>query len=132
MTYKETEFPQILEILMKYAKKGLPLDEIIKETYNLYKNVPIYIGIVSMCLENLVKEEKKENFKKDDIIILMDNDKIFQGVVDKIDKKNNLSLKNVKVIENKKFVKVKIKQQKLLKIEKNILQRLWPSLSFKK
>ncbi|MFN3550888.1 MAG: hypothetical protein ACK4WJ_03670 [Endomicrobiia bacterium] len=132
MTYKESEFPQILEILLNYAKKGFPLDEIIKESYKLYKNVPIYIGIVGMCIENLVREEKKENFKKGDVIIVVDKDKVYQGIVDKIDKNGNFSLKNVKIIENKKVVKIKFKDKKLFKIEKNILQKLWPSLYFKK
>ncbi len=132
MTYKETEFPQILEILINYAKKGFPLDEIVKEANKLYKNVPIYVGIVGMCVENLVREEEKENFKKGDVIIVVDKDKVYQGTVDKTDKNGNFSLKNVKIIENKKVVKIKFRSKKLFKIEKNILQKLWPSLCFKK
>jgi hypothetical protein len=43
----------------------------------------------------------------------------------------NIYLKNVKVIANKKNLKMKLKKQKLFKLEKNVLAKLWPSLYFK-
>jgi len=132
MTYKETEFPQILEILAEYSKKGFPLEEIIMNLYKLYKDVPIYIGIVAMCLENLVKETKEKDIRKGDFIFLFDKNFIYQGEVKKIEMPNNIYLKNVKVIANKKNLKMKLKKQKLFKLEKNVLVKLWPSLYFKK
>jgi hypothetical protein len=84
MTYKETEFPQILEILAEYSKKGFPLEEIIMNLYKLYKDVPIYIGIVAMCLENLVKETKEKDIRKGDFIFLFDKNSFIKEKLKKL------------------------------------------------
>jgi len=132
MTYKESEFPQMLEILVNYIKKGIPAEEIVEQAYNLYKKVPIYIGIVNMCLENLIKEQKVSEIKKGDHVIVKDKINTYEAVVEKIDK-NNIYLKNVKVMSNSKKLKLRINsKQKIYKIEKDILGKLWPSLKFKK
>ena len=132
MTYKESEFPQMLEVLVDYIKKGIPVDEIVSYAYKLYKDVPIYIGIVNMCLENLVKEQNVTQLKKGDSVIIKDKNVTYRAVVEKIDK-NNVYLKNVKIISDKKALKVRIyNKQKVYKIEKDVLGKLWPSLKFKK
>jgi hypothetical protein len=132
MTYKESEFPQMLEVLVDYIKKGIPVDEIVSYAYKLYKNVPIYIGIVNMCLENLVKEQNVTQLKKGDFVIIKDKNVNYRAVVEKIDK-NNVYLKNVKIISDKKTLKVRIdNKQKVYKIEKDVLGKLLPSLKSKK
>jgi len=132
MTYKESEFPQMLEVLVDYIKKGIPIDEIVSYAYKLYKNVPIYVGIVNMCLENLVKEQNVIQLKKGDFVIIKDKNVTYRAVVEKIDK-NNVYLKNVKIISDKKTLKVRIdNKQKVYKIEKDVLGKLWPSLKSKK
>ena len=132
MTYKESEFPQMLEVLVDYIKKGIPVDEIVSYAYKLYKDVPIYIGIVNMCLENLVKEQNVTQLKKGDSVIIKDKNVTYRAVVEKIDK-NNVYLKNVKIISDRKALKVRIyNKQKVYKIEKDVLGKLWPSLKFKK
>ncbi len=132
MTYKESEFPQMLEILVNYIKKGIPAEEIVEQAYNLYKKVPIYIGIVNMCLENLIKEQEVSEIKKGDHVIVKDKINTYEAVVEKIDK-NNIYLRNVKVMSNSKKLKLRINnKQKIYKIEKDILYKLLPSLRFKK
>lgn len=131
MTYKETEFPQVLEILNEYAKKGIPLEEVVLETYNLYKKVPIYIGIVASCVENLVNECKYEEIKKGDRVVIVGKSCVYKGTVDKIYKNGKLKLKNLQVVCRKDKIEINIKKQKVYKFNKNVLEKMWPSLSFK-
>ena len=132
MTYKESEFPQMLEVLVNYIKKGIPAEEIVTQAYNLYKEVPIYVGIVNMCLENLVKQQNISQLKKGDSVIIRDKNDTYKAIVEKIDK-NNIYLKNVRIISAKKKLKLRVNDiQKIYKIEKDVLGKLWPSLKFKK
>ncbi len=132
MTYKESEFPQMLEVLVNYIKKGIPAEEIVTQAYNLYKEVPIYVGIVNMCLENLVKQQNISQLKKGDSVIIRDKNDTYKAIVEKIDK-NNIYLKNVRIISAKKKLKLRVNdRQKIYKIEKDVLGKLWPSLKFKK
>jgi hypothetical protein len=97
-----------------------------------YTRCPNLHWYVNMCLENLVKEQNVTQLKKGDSVIIKDKNVTYRAVVEKIDK-NNVYLKNVKIISDKKALKVRIyNKQKVYKIEKDVLGKLWPSLKFKK
>ncbi|MCS7151686.1 MAG: hypothetical protein NZ928_04830 [Endomicrobia bacterium] len=130
MTYKESDFPQLLEILNGYRTKGLPLDEIVKQTYELYKRVPIYIGIVGMCMEHFVNEITPNEIKNGDTIVIMDKNVVYKGKV-QLKKNGKIKLKNLMVIQKKTTQDVNIKNKKIYKFNYEVLEKLWPSLSFK-
>ncbi len=131
MTFKETEFPEILKLLNDYAEKIYPVNLIVKEAYNLYQKVPIYIGIVGNCLANVIKETEFKDLKVSDIVIIKDKNTFYQGQIKKI-KNGSLELKNVHEVKIKKNANLKVKKSKVLKLNFSTLQQLWPSLSFKK
>lgn len=131
MTYKESEFPQLLEVINEYRKKGIPLEEIVKQAFELYKRVPIYIGIVSMCLENFVSESLPDKLKNGDVVVVMDKNCIYQGKVQSV-KNNKVKLKNLKIVYKKNIKELSLKNKKVFKFNYNVLEKLWPSLSFKK
>lgn len=133
MTFKESEFPQLLETLTKYAKQGLPMEDIVQSVYDLYQKVPLYIGIVGMCLENMLKSVSFTEVKSGNEVYIVDKNFVYCGKIDKITK-NTLTLKNVRVIKRYKKNKlgVKINKQKIFKLNRNILKTLWPTLYFKK
>lgn len=132
MTFKETEHTEILRRLNEFAETVYPVNEIVKETYRLYKKVPIYLGIVGMCMENILKPTKYEELKVGNTVIVKNKNNIYEGKVAKI-KKSYLELKNVKVIQQQKKLKVKIgKRNEIKKINFDTLRNQWPSLDFKK
>ncbi|MCX7716506.1 MAG: hypothetical protein N2Z73_03725 [Endomicrobia bacterium] len=131
MTFKESEFPYLLEILANYAKKGLPVEEILKSAYDLYKKVPIYIGIVNMCLENIIKDINQTEIKNGDELIIIDKKNIYHGKVSKVEN-NKLILKNAKLItrNQKNQILLKLDNKKIFKFNRNVLKTLWPTLYF--
>lgn len=131
MTYKESEFPQLLEILNNYRRKGVPLEEVVAQAYDLYKRVPIYIGIVGMCLENFVTESSLDEIKTGDTIVIVDKDYVCYGKLQQ-KKGNTVKLKNVKVVQKKPIKVISLKNKKVFKFHYDVLEKLWPSLSFKK
>lgn len=131
MTYKESEFPQLLEILIDFKKKKIPLEEVVSQAYKLYKRVPIYIGIVGMCLENFVSEVSPDKVKKGDTVVIIDKNNIYQGKIQSVCQ-GKVQLKNMKVTNIKKSGTVSLRNKKIFVFNYNVLEKLWPSLSFKK
>ncbi len=131
MTFKETEYPEILKQLNNFAKEKFPINEIVKQTYRLYQKVPIYPGIVSTCVANILQNVKPESLKVGDVVIIEMNKSFYEGQVNKI-KKSYIELKNVKVLQYKKSARLRLKNNKIKKVTKDTLAALWPSLNFEK
>ena len=132
MTYKENEFPMLLEKLNEYSETVYPVNEVVKWTYRIYKQVPVYPGIVDSCLEKMVIPLKLSDLKRGDHVILTRSDGFIEGEVVKVDLKGRrVLLKDVKLLKRKKRLNAKLHGEEVIKIDDDVLKRLWPSLSHK-
>ncbi|MFN3966929.1 MAG: hypothetical protein ACK4JE_04460, partial [Endomicrobiia bacterium] len=95
MTFNETEYTNILEKLFEMSDKGLPMDEIIKQTWLILKRIPVYPGIAVGCIDSMYEEIKQDDIKEGDFIVLYNKDgSYFSGTVEKKETKK-IFLKDV-------------------------------------
>lgn len=127
MTFKQTEVTEILKKLSDYSNKYKFLNRLVKEAYNLYKKVPLYPGIVGLCVDNVLKETCE--IKKGDIVIIEGKDISYEGEVVEI-KNDVVELKQAKVLQEQESLKIKIDKNKIYKYNFSTLKQLWPSLDF--
>ncbi len=129
MTFKQTEVTEILKKLSESSDRYVFMNELVKEAYRLYKKVPIYPGIVGMCVDNVLKET--QDIKKGDKIIVKCKGLFYEGKITSI-KDGTVELTDVKVLQEKKVAKIKLGKNKVLKYNFSTLGQLWPSLNFEK
>jgi len=129
MTFKQTEVTEILKKLSESSERYVFMNELIKEAYRLYKKVPLYPDIVGMCVDNVLKEA--QDVKKGDMIIIENRGIFYEGKVSKV-KSGSIELKNVKILQQKKNMKIKLGNNKIFKYNFSTLKQLWPSLDFGK
>ncbi|RLD18885.1 MAG: hypothetical protein DRI36_00300 [Caldiserica bacterium] len=131
MTFKETEFPDVIEKLKEISDDfgdESPTKILLDMVYSLMKKIPLYPGIVNMCMDKI--KENGENLEKDDIVIVYDNGRIIKGVVEECNS-DFLKLKDVSIMEKKQSIDLNRKDLKrILKFNREILKRLWPTLVF--
>ena len=134
MTFKETEYPNlfgcVLEKMAEYDNPALT-EEILKEISKIHEAIPIYTGIVMMCISSLLENVKKNELKKGDkISTTTKKGKIF-GEVQEISN-GKIILKNS--VEIKKSNSVEIPLEDIfssIRLKKEILEKVWPALVFK-
>jgi hypothetical protein len=132
MTFKQTEVTEILKKLNDYANKYKFLNRLVKEAYNLYKKVPLYPGIVGMCVDNVIKEVNNlDEINPGDIIMIENNNIFYEGEVVDINNKI-VKLRQVKILQEKESVEIEVSKNKVYKYNFSTLKQLWPSLDFEK
>lgn len=127
MTFSETDFPQLLSMIEKTVEEFDNPEfsiAVVKEIINIYHRVPVYPGIAAACAINVpVEVELKDINANQENGYLVETDKglsIYGNVKDINDK--------FLIIENKK---IKIEEiQKVMTINRNVLEEFWPTLIF--
>ncbi len=134
MTFQESEYPnlkrEIINLIHKYKNPALVV-EILKEIWETHKQIPIYPGIISMCLPSMVKEKKIGELKKGEKVLIKTPDYEILGTI-KSKKKDSIMLENPELIRRPRSLEVKSKEIKnILVLEKGVLEKIWPTLVFK-
>jgi hypothetical protein len=134
MTFQESDYPNlkkdIINLIDKYKNPALVV-EILKEIWETHKRIPIYPGIISMCLAGMVKKKKIKELTPGEKVLVKTGNQEILGTVKSIGKKEIL-LENPDIVRSPKNVKVKNKAVKeLLAMERDVLEKIWPTLVFK-
>ena len=134
MTFQESDYPnlkkQMVNLIHKYKNPALVV-EVLKEIWETHKQIPIYPGIISMCLPSMVKEKKIGELKKGDRVFIKTGTIEILGTI-KSKKKDSILLENPEMVKKPKSVEVKSKEiRKILALEKGVLGKIWPTLVFK-
>ena len=134
MTFQESDYPnlkrEIINLIHKYRNPALVV-EILKEIWETHKRIPIYPGIISMCLPSMVKEKKTEELKRGEKVLIKTRTLEILGTI-KSSGKKRITLKNPEIVRRPKSVEVKSKEiRKILALEKGVLGKIWPTLVFK-
>ena len=138
MTFEETELQrlvdEIIRLLEKYRDDPRALEIILSELKSLYRKVPIYPGIITMCLPMVVKSVDPKQLKEgDEVSLLMKDDRILTGKISGI-AQNEVKLVNCFESEGQKPCGERAVQLKDLKearlFTREILHKEWPDLDF--
>ena len=133
MSYKESEFPDLIEgifrIAEKYGDASLTL-EVLNKVVELHRQIPLYPGIVGMCLEKYLEETNVSGIRQGDKVVCEDGSRRIMGTV-KSSVNGKILLKNVSVV--KKDDELEISGESIVKVSKfkeDILKEIWPTLVF--
>ncbi|HNS10487.1 MAG TPA: hypothetical protein PKN29_12350, partial [Candidatus Ozemobacteraceae bacterium] len=66
MSFKETDFPGLIKYLKRIVeeeKDPMLVKELVTQLVKLYEDVPLYPGIVNMCIGGVTKNVKPEELE---------------------------------------------------------------------
>jgi len=138
MTLEQSDFQQLTEVLVRLIERyrGNPVlvEIILSEFHDMYRKIPIYPGIVSMCLEKIVQKTDVKEIRPEEEVVLKTRDgKTIAGKVAEIGD-DEIALGEVQeVVVVPVPEKVRVKKSDIVGIERinrEILRKEWPSLDF--
>ena len=131
MSFKESDFPVVFSFLYSLCKKAKNpgyFKSVFMEAFKIYKKIPLYPGLVNMCLGQVEKKVMPEEVEPGDQIVFEKDGKEYFGFVESV-KGDDVKLIDVVEIKDS-MVFSKNEMAKVRKINENTLKELWPSLVF--
>lgn len=135
MSFKETDFPGLityLKNLVKNEKDPVLFKELVEQLVEMYDQLPIYPGIVNMCIGQAAKTADAKAIEVGQKVSLKVDEDSISGVV-KSKTPKGLVLKNATIATLDDEFEVEFREiTKATVINKNVVKELWPSLVFDK
>lgn len=135
MSFKETDFPGLigyLKTIIKNEKDPILFKELVTKLVDIYDQVPVYPGIVNMCMGSVAKTAKPQDVQTGQQIFVQNFDDCYSGIVKSKDD-NGVILKSVKSFATEDELELEFKEMdKVTVINSEVLNELWPSLVFDK
>jgi hypothetical protein len=135
MSFKETDFPGLityLKNLVKNEKDPVLFKALVEQLVEMYDQLPIYPGIVNMCIGQAAKAADAKALEVGQQVSLKVDEDSISGVV-KSKTPKGLVLKNATIATLDDEFEVEFREiTKATVINKNIVKELWPSLVFDK
>lgn len=135
MTYKETDFPGLIRSIKTIANEEADpylFKQIILQLVKLYDEVPVYPGIVNMCLGKVVKNVPAGDVEVGQNIYVKNQEDCYMGTVASKDE-DGVTLKHVRQVMTEDEIELGYKEmEKVSVINDKVLEELWPSLIFPK
>lgn len=138
MTFEQTEFQQvvdeIIKLLEQYRDNPSVLDVVLSELKDLYRKIPIYPGIIVMCLPKVVKPAKVEQLKEgNEVVARLKDGRIFSGRV------MSVTPKDITITDCREFDPQRLCSDQVVSVSdlrevrlltRDILRKEWPDLDF--
>lgn len=135
MSFRETDFPGLIKYLKKIVdeeKDPILVKELVSELVKLYEDIPVYPGIVNMCLGGIAKAIKPEDIQIGQKIFIKNRDECVSGTVTEKDGEG-IVLKAAKLVTSEDEIDLGFREiEKVVIINNEILKETWPSLVFAK
>ncbi len=135
MSFKETDFPGLIKYLKRIVeeeKDPMLVKEMVTQLVKLYEDVPLYPGIVNMCVGGVSKAIKPEEIQVGQKVFIRNQDDYFCGTVSAKDGEG-VVLKAVKSVTGEDELDMGYREMdKVVIINKDVLKEMWPSLVFDK
>ena len=138
MTLEQSEYQRLVELLLelleRYRGELHTLEAILSELRDLYKKVPIYPGIITLCLPKVVQPAQVDKLKEgDEVVLSLKDGRMLSGKLAEVNS-NEIKLAECRQL-NVSSLAEKIPVQKgeveeVRVIVRNILEKEWPSLDF--
>lgn len=138
LTLEQSEFQRLVELMLELCERhhGDPaaLEAIASELKDLYKKVPIYPGIITMCLPNVVRPAEVDKLKEgEEVIFSLKDGQIVSGKVAEVSP-NEIKLAEAKQLNVPSLAeKVTVKKESVRgakRITRGVLEKEWPTLDF--
>ncbi|MBF0548834.1 MAG: hypothetical protein HQM08_30720 [Candidatus Riflebacteria bacterium] len=131
MTFKETDFPALIKFLktmMNEETDPIIIKETVLKLIKLYDEIPLYPGIVSMCMARIIKQMNPREIQVGQKVFIKNGDDTYSGMVNSVDSEG-ISLKGVKSFTSEDELEVGFKEMdRVAMINEKILEETWPSL----
>ncbi len=131
MTFKESDFPSILNFLRNFVKEDSDpamVKDVVLQIIRLYDDVPLYPGIVSMCLGKMVRTIDARQLAVGTRVHLRTVDRRYHGVVSAVSERG-VSLSQVTSSGSESEVKLEFGQiAAATLVNDKVLHELWPAL----
>lgn len=135
MSFKETDFPSLIKYLKKIVeeeKDPMLVKELVIQLVKLYEEVPVYPGIVNMCIGSAARAVKPEELEVGQRVFIKSREDRISGTVSAKDGEG-ITLKAVKLLTNEDELDLGFREiQRATIINHNVLKELWPALVFDK
>lgn len=135
MSFKETDFPGLIDYLKKIVNQESDpamVKELVLKLVKLYDEVPLYPGIVNMCLGGVAKGIKPSEIKVGQKIFVKNQDDYYSGVVSSLSE-DGIVLKSAQSVTVEEDFELEFgDMEKITAINEEVLQEMWPSLVFNK
>lgn len=135
MSFKETDFPGLIGYLKKIVaeeKDPLLFKELVTQLVTLYDQVPVYPGIVNMCLGGVSKVVRPEEVAIGQKVFIKNREDCFCGTVSEKNAEG-VVLKAVKSVASEDDLELGFREmEKVNVINTDVLKEMWPSLVFDK
>lgn len=137
MTLEQSEFQSLVELMIELCRRypdPRTHEAILSELRDMYKKVPIYPGIITMCLPKVVQLAELDKLKEgDEVIFSMKDGQTISGKVAEIDQKE-IKLAECKQLNIRSLAeKVSVQKEtveKARRIMRDVLKKEWPTLNF--
>ena len=138
MTLEQSEFQRLVELVMelleRYRGDPAAVEAILSEFRDLYKKIPIYPGIITMCLPKVVRPAEVDKLKEgDEVVLSLKGGQIVSGRVTEVglEKIELAGCKQLSVSGPTEKVSVERGSvEKAERIVRGVLEKEWPSLDF--
>ncbi|MDD3001779.1 MAG: hypothetical protein PHF29_08490 [Candidatus Riflebacteria bacterium] len=135
MSFKETDFPGLityLKNLVKNEKDPVLFKELVSQLVEMYDQLPIYPGIVNMCMGQAAKVADVKALEVGQQVSLKVDEDSISGIV-KAKTPKGLVLKDATIATPDDEFEVEYREiTKATLINKDVVKELWPSLVFDK
>jgi len=135
MTFKETEFPSLIKFLKSFVTEEtdpMLMKDMLLQFIKLYEDVPLYPGIVGMCMGKIVKTVDSKDLEVEQKVYIRSGSDCFYGTVTAKDE-DGVVLGNVKTLAAEDELEIGYREMdRVAVINENVLKELWPSLVFEK
>jgi len=133
MTFQESEYPDLIEAVRQMEKSGIfSASELLEVMWQLHRQVPIYPGIVKMCLEKARDNSPVSDWQPGDLVAIEKDGQKIIGYVKKIS--------DQKVVLRDGYLQEKFLEKEIVldagtrreRLRNDALMRTWPTLVFGK
>ncbi len=133
MSFKETDFPALIKYLKRIVeeeKDPMLVRELVVQLVKLYEDVPLYPGIVNMCIGGISKNLKPEELEVGQRVFIRSGEDCLCGTVSGKDGEG-IELKAVKLMTSEDELDLGLREiDRATVINSNVLAEMWPSLVF--
>lgn len=135
MSFKETDFPALIKYLKRIVeeeKDPMLVRELVAQLVKLYDEVPVYPGIVNMCIGGVARTVKPEELEIGQRVFIKSREDCLCGTVSAKDG-DGIELKAVKLLTAEDELDLGFREiERATVINNNVLKEMWPSLVFDK
>lgn len=135
MTFKETEFPALIRFMKSFIhQEANPflVKDVMLQLIKMYESVPLYPGIVNMCISQVKKPVEPTELEPGQRVFLKNGDDYYVGTVTK-KTEDEIKMKNVHALTFEDEYEFELEDMEDVQMVKdNVLEEVWPSLVFDK